>query len=367
MKRNEILRICGTNYKEMTKMLLTEADLEAHILAKGTDRNLRIGLKPNLCTCTPADFGATTHPEIVSGILEYLREHGFENIVIVEGSWIGDTTEDAFEYCGYNTLARTYGIPLIDGQKEPSVTIGCAGMKIPVIKAAAEIDYLINLPVLKGHCQTKITCALKNMKGLLPNSEKRHFHQLGLHKPIAHLNAGLSQDFIVTDHICGDEDFEEGGNPVIKNTILASLDPVLTDAYAARVLGYTPDEIPYIPMAEALGVGSADLNTLTLRTISGGADEKTPENRRILNVKYAVEDIDSCSACYAMLIGALEALREEGIAPGPGFKLSIGQGYQGQTGAYGIGNCTALFDHNIPGCPPTEEDIKKALREWLTK
>ena len=33
------------------------------------------------------------------------------------------------------------------------------------------VDFLINVPVMKGHCQTKITCALKNMKGLIPNSE----------------------------------------------------------------------------------------------------------------------------------------------------------------------------------------------------
>lgn len=63
-------------------------------------------------------------------------------------------------------------------------------MKLNVCERAANIDFLINVPVLKGHCQTKITCALKNMKGLIPNTEKRHFHAMGLHEPIAHLNAG---------------------------------------------------------------------------------------------------------------------------------------------------------------------------------
>lgn len=50
------------------------------------------------------------------------------------------------------------------------------------------------------------------MKGLLPNREKRHFHAMGLHKPIAHLAVGLHQDFILVDNICGDWDFEDGGN-----------------------------------------------------------------------------------------------------------------------------------------------------------
>ena len=80
------------------------------------------------------------------------------------------------------------------------------------------------------------------------------------HKPIAHLSAGLHQDFIVVDHICGDLDFEDGGNPVVRNCIMAAVDPVLVDAHAADLLYYKPSDIPYITMAEELGVGSADLS-----------------------------------------------------------------------------------------------------------
>ena len=64
-------------------------------------------------------------------------------------------------------------------------------MELEICREAKSLDFLINVPVMKGHCQTKITCALKNMKGLLPNREKRHFHAMGLHKPIAHLAVGL--------------------------------------------------------------------------------------------------------------------------------------------------------------------------------
>ena len=98
-----------------------------------------------------------------------------------------------------------------DTSKDGTIKVGCV--------RGADIDFLINVPVLKGHCQTKITCALKNMKGLIPNTEKRHFHAMGLHEPIAHLNAGLHQDFVVVDNICGDLDFEDGGNPVVMNRI----------------------------------------------------------------------------------------------------------------------------------------------------
>ena len=38
-------------------------------------------------------------------------------------------------------------------------------MKLSVCKRAAQADFLINVPVLKAHCQTYFTCALQNLKG----------------------------------------------------------------------------------------------------------------------------------------------------------------------------------------------------------
>ena len=238
ISKNQIWKIYGTSYKDMTKKLLEETGLEKLI----GDRKTRIGIKPNLVVPSPAEFGATTHPEVVAGIVEYLQEKQFGKITIVEGSWVGDRTSEAYEYCGYRALCEKYDVPFIDGQKEKWHSVDCAGMKLNVINAVDRIDFLINVPVIKGHCQTRMTCALKNLKGLLPNSEKSRFHRMGLHKPIAHLQKGIRQDFIVIDHICGDLDFEEGGNPVVRNCVMAALDPVLVDSYACYLMHYTPDE-----------------------------------------------------------------------------------------------------------------------------
>ena len=40
---------------------------------------------------------------VVAGIVEYLQENQFDNILIVEGSWVGDKTSEAYEYCGYRS------------------------------------------------------------------------------------------------------------------------------------------------------------------------------------------------------------------------------------------------------------------------
>ena len=61
--------------------------------------------------------------------------------------------------------------------------------------------------------------------------------------------------------ISRDLDFEEGGNPVVMNRILGFKDPVLCDAFVCESMGYTPEDVPYITMAEALGVGTTDTRT----------------------------------------------------------------------------------------------------------
>lgn len=345
----------------MTRELLKECALADMI----GERKSRIGIKPNLVSPTEASFGATTHPEIVAGILEYLQENGFQNLLMLEGSWVGDKTADAYEVCGYRALSETYGVPFRDTQKDKGISRDCGGMRLNLCESVEKLDFLINVPVLKGHCQTKITCALKNMKGLIPNSEKRRFHSMGLHRPIAHLGVGIHQDFIVVDNICGDLDFEDGGNPVVMNRILAGADPVLMDAYVCHMMHYEVSEVPYVEMAARLGVGCKDLSKADIRICGADAGERIPKSRKVVELKDAVEEVESCSACYGYLIPALEMLKQEGLFEKLNQKICIGQGFRKKTGELGIGHCTGRFRCHLEGCPPTEEQIYKFLKAYI--
>ncbi len=377
IEKNQIWKITGTQFKEMTKVLLAQAGLKERIPSKDS----LVGIKPNLVCPSPAEFGATTHPEVVAGIIEYLQEEGFQNLVMAEGSWVGDRTADAYEYCGYRSLSEKYNVPFVDTQKEKWHEVDCAGMTLNVTDVVEKIDFLINVPVLKGHCQTLMTCALKNMKGLIPNTEKRRFHSLGLHDPIAHLAMAIRPDFIVIDHICGDPDFEEGGNPLVRNCVMAALDPVLCDSYACEVLGIKAEDVPYVVKAQELGAGNADLSKAYVCILSGDLQESKMEvfsakeelagatygnrERKILDVSYAVEEIDSCSACYGNLIPALYRLKEEGLLDRLKDPIAIGQGQQERNGKLGIGRCTRNFDTCIMGCPPDEEKIYDTLKQYI--
>ncbi len=370
MEKTDIYTIQGTDYQQMTEELLDACALAADI----GDKTKRVGLKPNLAVAKPASSGATTHPELVDGVLTYLQAQGFENLVVMESSWVGDTTTRAVRVSGILDVCKKHGVPFIDLQKDDSVSLDAAGMEIKVCKEALRVDYMINMPVVKGHCQTTVTCALKNNKGLIPGSEKRRFHTLGLHKPIAHLNTVVPQDFVLADNICGDLDFEEGGNPVTMNRILAFKDPLLCDSFAAEALGHSPEDIAYIRLAKDLGVGSTDVSHARIHSLREEEKEamtaaqlygKMPSPKgKVGRLSVYVKPKDACSACYGSLIYALDRLDERGLLRGREKEIiAIGQGYRGKTGSLGVGNCTKCFRKSLQGCPPKAVDIVRFLQE----
>lgn len=365
MQKNDILMIHGTDYKEMTKRLLAQADVAGMI----KDPAAKIALKPNLVTSNPPSSGATTHAELLAGAIEYLRENGFSDICIMEGSWVGCGTNAAFRIAGYDRICQQYGVPFIDLQKDSSTTYDAGGMQIAVCDAAMAVDFMINMPVLKGHCQTVVTCALKNNKGIMPNSEKRRFHTMGLHKPIAHLNLIAPNSFILVDNICGDLDFEEGGNPVVMNRILGFLDPVLCDAFVCESMGIDLDDVPYIRMAERLGVGSTDTSAASIIQINEptkAAGSKFRMSGRVKRLAAYTKPEDACSACYGSLIHALSRLDEQGLLSRGLPPVAIGQGYQGKSGQIGVGKCTSCFAKSLGGCPPTAARMLAFLEEnWV--
>jgi len=365
--KNELQIIYGDDIPAMTKKLLESIKLEDLIVdaAAAKGKQARIVLKPNLVVASPAAGGATTHPEYVGAVIDYLHNAGFENIAIIESSWIGDSTTRAYKVCGYEDLSRRTGVPLIDIKadgKDPHVA---GGMTIEISREIMKADYLISFPVLKGHCQTNLTCALKNMKGVLSEKSKRQFHSAGLHKPIALLNTIKAADLVLVDGICGDLDFEEGGNPVQMNRLIAGRDSVLVDRFAADLLGFEPEEVPYIGMAEKYGVGSADLSKAKITELNENSDSgKTVSSRKVSGLVRQVVAAEACSACYGSLVHSLARLREKGVDINRLGKLYIGQGYKGKVQeGIGIGCCTAGFSKCLPGCPPKARDIIDFLED----
>ncbi len=321
-----------------------------------------IGLKPNLVVSKKASSGATTHPEFCAGIITFLQEKGFQNISILEGSWVGDRTERAFKVCGYSDISKKYSVPLKDLQQDPSVLCEGSNGEYRICRSILELDRLINIPVLKGHCQTAMTCALKNLKGCIPNSEKQRYHREGLFQPIADLNEILRPDLILVDALQGDPSFEEGGNPFTLNLFMAALDPVLLDTYACSLLGLKTSEVPYIKKAAFLGVGSAVMSADTLHALNKGEGLGSLQ-RSSLAAGFSghIHEKGACSACFASLTQALKQMREEGL-PLPE-TIRLGQGFKRETSdGLGVGDCLSGCSSFVPGCPPAPHEIANYLK-----
>ena len=322
---------------------------------------MAVSIKPNLVVPGPASNGATTHPEVVEGIMLFLREFGVRSVKIIESSWVGDSTNRAFKYCGYDELSAKYGVPLIDLKRDGFSSHKYGGFNIAICDEAMGADFLISVPVLKAHCQARLTCCMKNLKGCIPDAEKRRFHTLGIHKPVAVLNMLLKTGYCVVDGICGDLSFEEGGNPVVSNRIIAGRNPLMVDSFCAELIGYRPDEIEYISYGKEIGVGEYFSQDTTLVELNARYKPARNIKRDLTSDKYRdlINEDAACSACYSSLIYALHRLGGKTRAGG---RINIGQGFAGKSGCgFGVGNCTRGFTNNVAGCPPRATDIIDAL------
>ena len=356
-----IYQIYGGDAHSMTKALMEAAGVIERIPTGAS-----VALKPNLVVVGAPELGATTHSGVLSGCIEYLQEHGVRDISVVESSWVGASTERAVEETGCAEVCRHYQVPFYDLKKDRTRRVNTPLRPMEICQRPLDAGYLIDLPVLKGHCQTRMTCAVKNLKGCIPDREKRQFHAEGLMRPIAALAAVLKPDLVIVDGICGDLDFEEGGNPVCANRMYLGEDPVQVDAYGCRLLGMSVDEVPYLGLAEQWGAGStvlAEGDIISLNEPDSGASAPTPTGA-VARLAGRVTQDSACSACYASLIRALYELDREKIRVDR--DMVIGQGWRGKaTAAVGIGNCCSGAAVCVKGCPPTAQAIAEVLRNLV--
>ena len=358
---SKIYEIYGTDSAKMTKELMKAASVSDSI-PKGAD----IVLKPNLVRAGTPDTGATTHAGILAGCIEYLQESGFSDISVIESSWIGERTENSVRVCGYDKVCKKYNVPFYDLKKDKTRRVNTPLRPMDISCRALDADYFIDLPVLKGHCQTRITCALKNLKGCIPDHEKRQFHSEGLFKPIAALAGALVPDLVIVDSICGDLYFEEGGNPVHTNRMMLGYDAVQIDTYGCQLMGLSPESVPYIGLAEKWGAGSTTVNPEDIVRLNepDNSQEYPPASGIVRNLVRNVSADSACSACYAALVRALYIAQKEG-SPITN-RICIGQGYQGKTpDGIGIGRCCQKADICVMGCPPTAEMILNQLKKTI--
>jgi uncharacterized protein (DUF362 family) len=147
-----------------------------------------------------------------------------------------------------------------------------------VTNTITKCDFLISMPVLKVHENCGVTCCFKNYVGTGPRIAygERIMTNQGLHNEhsvdtridpfIGDLSSFHPPDYNVVDVIRGLQYTEHNNRQpdqmVRNNIVMAGENPVAVDAIAAKLLGYKAEDIDYLHMAVARGLGTYDLNRI---------------------------------------------------------------------------------------------------------
>lgn len=216
-------------------------------------------IKPNMAWDRPPDLGANTHPAVVAELVRVCREAGAARVIV------GDVpVHDAVRVAarsGIAEAARATGAELAlpdgTGFREAALN-GSVLATWEVFEPALTATRIINVPVVKDHALTALTCGLKNWYGVLGGTRAR-LHQ-DIHVSIADLAVAFRPTLTVVD---ATRVMTRGGptggrledvRPV--GLVAAGTDPVALDAWGARQLSLDPRQIGYLALAEGRGVGS---------------------------------------------------------------------------------------------------------------
>jgi len=286
-------------------------------------------IKPNLIRPSPSGSGIITDARVTEAVVELVLEHGPKRVIIGEGSSVGYDfpgqvdSLTAMEVSGTAEVARKFGLQMIDLNHDEVVQVEAPDAYVMhtfgVARTALEADVIIDLPVIKTHARTGITCGLKNMKGVLPGKEKKRTHQLGLDRGIVDLNRVMKPHLTVVDGIVGRAGTHtRDADRVALNCIVAGTDVVAVDAICATVMGFDVEDILHIRLADEAGLGEADLDRISVygERIANVARPFQPyaDAARERFGEATIIEKNSCTGCWGEMESAFLYLNRAGFA-----------------------------------------------------
>jgi uncharacterized protein (DUF362 family) len=201
-----------------------------------------------------------TSPLVLDEVLRELTERGYSVTFGDADLAAARQCDKACEVWGHKKLAEKYGVRFQNLSKDKLIKVNVGGIvfkTLDVPQSVLDADHIINLPVIKTHCLTGLTCALKHFWGVVPRV--RHQYHLVVNEAIADIAYFLKEK--ITYNIADGTVAMEGngprtGKPKICNVIMASCDPVALDAAVAEYMGMPLPE--HVIVAAERGVGLLD-------------------------------------------------------------------------------------------------------------
>ncbi|MDP3488086.1 MAG: DUF362 domain-containing protein [Bacillota bacterium] len=234
-----------------------------------------VAIKVNMLMAKSPDKAVTTHPSVAKAVCNLVKECGAQALIIDSpgGPYTPILLRNAYEKCGFAKVAEETGAILnvdtstIKVKRETRANLNGAEMLRPAIEA----DVLINLPKLKTHGLTTMTCGVKNLFGLVPGIQKFEYHMRSPElRDFCSMLVGIAElaapDLTIVDAIVGMEgEGPSSGTPYEVGAILASRDVHAVDLVAAAMLGLRPEQVPTIVVGQAVGLCPMSLSDVDMR------------------------------------------------------------------------------------------------------
>ena len=274
MENNKI-SITKIKNDEIEDAVLNALDLiNAEDLLGGEDMSILI--KPNILMGKEPERAVTTHPEVLRGVIRWLKKHGQNNITVGESSGTSDpgATKRAFGESMIQQVCEEEGAdwtPFEGTERKkynvPNPLVLYDFYSSPLLE---EADLIINIPKIKTHWQCLLTCCIKNMFGtlILGNKAKTHAkypNHDAFSSALADIYSVSTPQLTVIDgFLCQEGKGPSQGDIVKMDLIMAGYDPVALDTAVCKLIGFDPEEVNYINKAEEKGLGTSNLDQIEI-------------------------------------------------------------------------------------------------------
>ncbi len=356
-----VLLSCGQKDQQAAIHRILDVFLKEEDYARG------IFIKPNIVFPVRPESGEITKPAFVRALILALRERRADvDIVIGEGVAAGCDPQENFKVSGYADLARELNVPLLDLHCIKRKSVEWKFGKLDLPSMVYERTY-INLPILKPSSACTISGALKNQKGLVAPSMKKHFHRMGLHEQVAELNNIVKPSLTIMDcSLFFDQGLLISGNNCGE-----------IDSTACRLLEIeAPEHIQFAEHAHVFSQGYTVLNeAVNVKRIS---ERPVLREFKRLGRLRLWSNPQACTMCrYLFRNIQTDMLKRENLLAGmkllprafTGAEIIMGSNPRWRKEyetVICIGACTYRIAKEgghvyIPGCPPTAQDLYENL------
>ncbi len=234
----------------------------------------KVLVKPNIGWNKAPEFAADTNPELIGLIVTAAIKAGAKEVVVFDHTCDKPAVK-CYKKSGIKEAVEKAGGKMIDGNKKSNYAKKVNSKakilkKTQLHKYVSECDYFINVPILKTHGGATMSCAMKNLMGIV--YDRRYFHREGLHQCIADSVLYRKPDLNIVDAY--NVMYRNGPRGRSAKDVqqmkfqLFSKDIVAVDVVAAKLLKLDIAKIGHIAMGAKLKLGNDDLKKVKIKKIS---------------------------------------------------------------------------------------------------